>query len=95
MNMPTLLSVVLLGATVSNCGFAQADPNPTNGKAPAASAPPAVCLQDTGSRLPQKDTRCATAGTSHTGEDLSKTGKASSVGDGLKMLNPAVTVTNR
>jgi hypothetical protein len=91
MNVPTLLSVLLLGSIVSNSGSAQGDPNQTNGTPAATGAPPAVCLQDTGSRLPQKTTQCAAAGHSHSGEDLRQTGNAS-VSDGLKILDPAISV---
>lgn len=91
MNKPMLLSVLLLGSFVSGSALAQTDPNQTKATAPAPSTAPAGCLQATGSRLPQKDTPCAAAGRSHTGEDLSKTGKTS-VGDGLAMLDPAITV---
>ena len=94
MNTPTLLSVLLLGSLVSGAALAQTDPNQAKATAPAPGVVPAGCLQDTGSRLPKKATKCAAAGNSHSGEDLSKTGKPS-VGDALKMVDPAVTVTNR
>jgi hypothetical protein len=91
MNMPTLLSVLILTSIASSAGFAQADPNQTTSAAPATGAAPAGCLQATGSRIPQEATKCAAAGNSHTGKDLRDTGKPS-VSDGLKMLDPAISV---
>ena len=89
MNMTPLLSAVLLGSVVLSPAPAGADQN--NG--PVAATVPASphCVQATGSRLPQTATPCAVVGRSYTGEDLKQTG-TTSLGDALKMLDPAVTV---
>jgi hypothetical protein len=91
MNMATLLSVVLLGACVLSPAPARADPNQHN--APAVATVPASpnCPKATGSRLPHETTQCAAFGRSYTGEDLKQTGKTS-LGDALRMLDPAITV---
>jgi hypothetical protein len=92
MNKVTLLSAIVLGSVLLNPAGARADSGQNDGAAAAkAPAPPAGCVQGTGSMIPHKAGQCAGFGRSYSEEDLRKTGKTSA-GDALRMLDPAITV---
>jgi hypothetical protein len=92
MNKATLLSAMLLGSILLHPVAARADSDQKDGAVAAKTpAPPAGCVQGTGSRIPEKAGQCAGVGRSYSGEELKRTGQTSP-GDALSMLDPAITV---
>jgi hypothetical protein len=93
MRTAMLFPLVTLGAFTLSPALTRADADQRNTPVAIAVAPAVVpgCLSATGSRLPQKDTRCAAFGHSYTEQDLRRTGMTS-VGDALSRLDPAITV---
>jgi hypothetical protein len=63
-------------------------------RAPAkatAKAIPLGCVGGTGTRLPAKDNQCTGFGSVYTQDDLNRTG-ATTPGEALRLLDPAITV---
>jgi hypothetical protein len=52
---------------------------------------PAVCVNATGSRIPQNGARCVLRGRSYSDHDFRATG-ATSAGAALRLMEPAVTI---
>lgn len=86
---------LLAGITLALCLGACATPSAPSGekaaKAQAANPPPG-CVAGTATRLPTRPGECAGFGNTWTQQDLKSTG-ATDVGQGLSVLDPALTTT--
>jgi len=92
-----MLNKILIGICLPFCLAACATSPSTSGTAgPEAAAtarvPPAGCVADTATRIPVSPRDCAAAGRVWTDQDVKSTG-ATSAGQALRLLDPAVTVT--
>jgi hypothetical protein len=67
-----------------------ATPAPTVKPTTAAQTDP-TCLTSTGTRIPVTGTDCSAIGRSYSNDDLDRTG-ATTVGGGLRLLDPALTI---
>jgi hypothetical protein len=80
--------IALLGA-IAAATLAACATGPTK---PVASAAPAGCVRDTGSRVPPSK-GCAGFGSTYTQEDLARTGQTTA-GGALGLLDPTITVSH-
>jgi hypothetical protein len=83
--------IAVLAAMATALGVAACASTPGTTPKPVASATPAGCVRDTGSRLTPAG-GCAGLGRSYSHEDLARTGQTT-VSDALGQLDPTITVT--
>ena len=88
--MLKMLAVASLTLSLAACASAPTAPkNP-----PAAQVkPPPGCVAQTATRIPVKDDTCAGFGSTHTKEDVDRTGQTD-LSRALPMLDPSVTRTH-
>lgn len=84
--------VIATGLILAGCAT-RATNGPPNPARSAASTHDATCLTQTGSRIGGSGTDCLGIGRSYTHDDIKATG-ATTVGDALPLLDPAITVTH-
>ena len=85
-SLSTIAAAAALAACASTSGTVPAKPL-------AARAPPAGCVQDTGSRIPAQSGACSGFGHTFTHDDIDRTGETTP-GDALRLLDPTITVVN-